>query len=511
MATKLTDNKWGFDLDTDNPFLIFRYLREVAIEKVGIQNVLDLSRGDPGNGFAPNVRSRKFYSFLVFLDTHFNNFDRHFVDEKNDYETLRKEVHTIALDNYTQKQASENLRDFDVFVKHVVKISAEQGLNWNEKDVLTQMFTYAGVSGGFYHDPQGEKIVRAIVADYYKKQLSTEVDYDDLIFTSGVSHGIGTLFKMLGEEGIGYLKKGDTVLAPSPAYAPYNMIMKHRGINILPIGIDPVTGKVEEGTKEKLEAFKGEVKMVVLIDPNNPTGFIATEELVDVLVDFAEKKNALIITDEVYSSFFETKVMIFDKASKRTIRMDARSKIERATGLRFGDYLITKEGNKFISENILQDYLTKGFDVKKQLIFAKAPGNIQGEFQHVTFVPGPSQYMGASHIVLGEEEKDRYIEIVRENCVTFQEKLGMAYKGNYYYSTFDLADIPGFNKEGVSPEENMFELAKKGIVYIPANLFFSKEDRDAKDRRNYVRACLPNLTYDNIIKAAEGTVAYVRG
>ena len=69
MAAKLTDNQWGFDLDTDNPFMIFRYLREIAIEKVGIQNVMDLSRGDPGNGFSPNVRSRKFYSYLVFLDT----------------------------------------------------------------------------------------------------------------------------------------------------------------------------------------------------------------------------------------------------------------------------------------------------------------------------------------------------------------------------------------------------------------------------------------------------------
>jgi len=510
MPVKLTDNEWGFDLETDNPFMIFRYLREIAIEKVGIQNVLDLSRGDPGNGFAPNVRSRKFYSYLVFLDTHFNNFDRHFVDDKNDYTTLRQEIEELTKANYAELQANTNLSDFDFFIEHVVKISSEQGLNWTEKDVLFQMFTYAGVSGGYYHDPQGETIIRAIIADYYKKQLETEIDYEDLIFTGGVSHGIGTLFKMLGAEGIGYLREGDTVLAPSPAYAPYNMIMKHRGINVLPIGIDPVTGQVEEGTKEKLEAFEGEVKMVVLIDPNNPTGFIATEELVDILVDFAEKKNALIITDEVYSSFFEEKVMIFDKASKRTIRMDARSKIERATGLRFGDYLITKEGNKFITENILKGYLPENLDLKKQLIFAKAPGNIKGEFQHVTFVPGPSQYMGAAHVVLGDEERAKYIEIVRQNCINFQEKLGMEYLGNYYYSTFDLADVPGFNKD-VPAEENMLELAKRGVVYIPANLFFSEEDRKKRDRKNYVRACLPNLTAENILKAAEITKEYVAG
>ena len=250
--------------------------------------------------------------------------------------------------------------------------------------------------------------------------------------------------------------------------------------------------------------------MVILIDPNNPTGFIATEKLVNLLVEFAEKKNALIITDEVYSSFFEKKVMIFDKASKRTIRMDARSKIERATGTRFGDYLITKEGNQFISEKILADYLPEKTDLKKLLIFAKAPGGIGGEFQHTTFVSGLSQYLGAAHIVLGESERKRYVEIVKQNCITFQKKLGLEYKGNYYYSTFDLKDLSNFNKTGVPAEENMLELAKQGVVYIPANLFFSKEDRKTKDRKNYVRACLPNLTLDNIVKAAEITKQYVK-
>lgn len=509
MPKKLTENQWGFDIKTDNPFMIFRYLREIAIEKVGIQNVLDLSRGDPGNGFAPNVRSRRFYAFLLMLDTEFNNLERHFVDDKNDYVNLRQEIETFAFLNYADTEAEKLLNDFDFFIQYVVEISYAQGLNWSEKDVLFQMFTYSGVSGGYYHNPQGETITRLIVADYYQKQLKTEIDYQDLIFTNGVSHAIGTLFKTLGEEGLGYLKKGDTVLAPSPAYAPYNMIMQHRGINVLPIGIDPITGEVEPGTKAKLDAFEGEVKMVVLIDPNNPTGFISTEELVDLLVEFAEKKNSLIVTDEVYSSFFETKVMIFDKAPKRTIRLDARSKIERATGLRFGDFLITKEGNAYISNNILSGYLSSNLDLKTQLIYAKGPGGIKGEFQHVTFVPGPSQYLGVCHMVLGAEERKQYIEIVRDNCKIFQEKLGLPYLGNYYYATFNLEDLEGFNRYGVPAEENMLSLAEKGLIYIPANLFFSKEDRAKQNRENFVRACLPNLTYEATIKAAEITKEYV--
>ena len=62
---KLRDNKWGYDLHLDNPFRIFRHLREVADESVGVENVVDLSRGDPGYGFSPSVRGREFYAFLI--------------------------------------------------------------------------------------------------------------------------------------------------------------------------------------------------------------------------------------------------------------------------------------------------------------------------------------------------------------------------------------------------------------------------------------------------------------
>jgi hypothetical protein len=57
---QLTANEYGFDINIDNPFVVFRYLNQIAVKKVGVEKVLDMSRGDPGYGFAPNVRSRRF-------------------------------------------------------------------------------------------------------------------------------------------------------------------------------------------------------------------------------------------------------------------------------------------------------------------------------------------------------------------------------------------------------------------------------------------------------------------
>ncbi|MBP9771140.1 hypothetical protein KBC97_03180, partial [Candidatus Gracilibacteria bacterium] len=116
---------------------------------------------------------------------------------------------------------------------------------------------------------------------------------------------------------------------------------------------------------------------------------------------------------------------------------------------------------------------------------------------------GPSQYLGAAHMVFGDEDRDEYLKRIRVNMESFYEILGMKYNKNLYYSCFDLMKIPGNTKAGVEPEELFYGLAKKGVVLIPSNLFFSEADRKEQDYRYYARASLPNLTFTYLQKAAK--------
>ena len=86
---------------------------------------------------------------------------------------------------------------------------------------------------------------------------------------------------------------------------------------------------------------------------------------------------------------------------------------------------------------------------------------------------------------------------------SFYEILGLPYNKNLYYSCFDLMDIPGATKQGAQPEELFVGLAKKGVVLIPANLFFSEQERSKRDCRTMARASLPNLTFSNLQRAAK--------
>lgn len=502
---RLTDNQWGFDLEKDNPFRIFRLLREVADESIGVENVVDLSRGDPGYGFSPSIGGREFYAFLLEVDIILNNPDHHFVsDNRDNFEVLWEKIQQHAKTTYSEKKAERLLKNFYFFLTRIEKYAKEQGLNWDKKQIIFEMLKYSVVSGGSYLDPQGETLARLVVANHYNEKFDFGIDYKDLIFLQGVSHGIGTIFKLLNDAQCGYLKAGDTVLISSPVYAPYNTIMENRGLNIYSIPVNPETGDVVGDLDEMLAKAPDNVKLICLIDPNNPTGFCNTEEFLEKIGKFAKERNTLIVSDEVYSDFFfSRKKTIMHFAPERTILIGGRSKIERSTGLRFGEFVIKKEGQKYISENILKGHLDTAKDVMQLLIFAKAPGGIRGEFQHVAFVSGPSQYLGVSHMIFGDDDRDEYLKRIRVNMESFYEILGMEYHKNLYYSCFDLMKISGNTKQGVPAEELFYGLAKKGVVLIPANLFFSEEDRSKKDYRSYARASLPNLTFTNLQRAAK--------
>lgn len=497
----LIDNEFGFDLAKDNPFVIFRLLAKIAHEKVGVDKVLDLSRGDPGYGFAPNVRSRKFYSFLVNLDTAFNNFETHFKDRtKNSESEILAEVEKFAQENYSEKVAGELLADFDEFVEKIITAAQNQNLDWGKFEVLFELFKYSTVSGGTYHDPYGELLARVIVADYHSKNLGIPVKYSDLLFTAGASHAIGTFFKAFGEEGSGLLKKGDTVMITSPVYFPYMGIMEARGLNVICVSANPETGQFSADAFEKLGDVKP--KVIFLVDPDNPTGLNKSEESLKMLADFVEKVDAVIVSDEVYHSFHPGKKSILNFAPQRTIRIDARSKIERATGCRFGEFIILEEANEFISEK-WREFLPKGMKLLEYLHDAKAPGGVLGEFRHTTFVSGPGQILSICHILLGESERARYAKIVRENMKVWYENLGLDYPNNFYYSLVDLNSLASEEKKKIPAEQKFLDLAERGVVLIPSNLFFSKEDRAIADHSNYARASLPNLTTEQVGKAAK--------
>ena len=119
---------------------------------------------------------------------------------------------------------------------------------------------------------------------------------DDVYVTTGVTEALQILFAS-------FLEPGDRVLAPGPHYPPY-------------VAYPPLfDGKV---TEYRLQANKGwridlsdleaklddSVKLVVLINPNNPTGGIVTQDDLEQVIELVRKySNCTILSDEIYDRY----------------------------------------------------------------------------------------------------------------------------------------------------------------------------------------------------------------
>ncbi len=503
-------NKWGFSVENDNPFVIFELLQKIARDSAGANNVIDLSRGDPGYGFTPSVRGRRFFSYLILLDSYLNHDQRRFVDfTENQYKEIMADIVDFTRYSYSKEAADNLVFDLGFFIDSVIDAAKGSGLEWSRFDVLNRVFRYCPVSGGSYLDPRGEEIVRVVLAGWYRKFIGTPFNHDDLILFSGASHAIGTLFKALGRQGIDYFNGEGVVAICSPAYAPYLRSIFNLSIRSFSISVSPEDGGIPPENLDHLESLEDSVKAIILIDPNNPTGFSLDAATLARIAEIAKKKNCMIISDEVYTSFFPGKKTIIDYAPERTVRIDARSKIERSTGLRFGDLLVTKQANEYISKNILKGYLETGQDFKSLIMKAKGPGGVEGELKHTTFVPGPAQFLGICHIILGEEERNMYFDSVKQNSRIFLDELGLGRRKNLYYVIFDLNEVEGCKKKSVPIEQKLTELAKLGVVYLPIHQFFSELERKEGDLLNVVRASVVNTGAANVKKAAEITKKYL--
>jgi aspartate/methionine/tyrosine aminotransferase len=493
-----------FSVKDDDPFIIFQALQEIARKKQGDRGMIDLSRGDPGYGFTPSINGRMFASYLLLLDSVLNASpeDRFQQYGEDDAKVIMERIRSVTQNAYTETTGADLQTLLSTFIRHAIRTAKEEGKEWNEYTVLRELFAHSAMSGGSYLKPQGQELTRVIIAGWHRRELGVNIESGDLILTRGASHAIGALFKTLGSEGCGYLKEGDVLCIASPVYSPYNSIIDERKLKPLTLSIHPQTGVVAEKDIENLRKATNAVKVLFLIDPNNPTGFSLAESDIEKLADIARDRDLLVITDEVYSSFFPTKKTMLYFCPERTIAINARSKIERSTGLRFGEIIILREGRRNIAAML---GLRDGDDLFRALNFAKSPGRTGGQFQHTTFVTGPAQLLGMAHIVLGGEEREAYKEGLRKNMEIFCSELRLPHTGNLYYIIFDLDALPGCRTASLSIEERLIALAEAGVVYIPAYRFFSECDREHPGALTSVRASVVNTTPERIRIAAQRT------
>lgn len=116
---------------------------------------------------------------------------------------------------------------------------------------------------------------------------------DDIYVCHGVTEALQILFASV-------LCEGDTVLAPGPHYPPYMAYPQMYGAATVEYRLKP-----DDGWKLDLADIEAKmddsVRLLVLINPNNPCGSVANKEEIHRVLELARAyPNCIVVADEIY-------------------------------------------------------------------------------------------------------------------------------------------------------------------------------------------------------------------
>jgi len=143
---------------------------------------------------------------------------------------------------------------------------------------------------GYLPSP-GIASAREAVAEDYRRRGVT-VPADRVLITTGTSEGIDLALNAL-------VNDGEEVLVPLPTYPLYTAVLAKIGAEPRYYRTDP-----ERDWLPDLDHLRSLVtartRVLVVIDPNNPTGAVYPPHVRRALIEFAERHDLTIVADEVY-------------------------------------------------------------------------------------------------------------------------------------------------------------------------------------------------------------------
>ena len=184
-----------------------------------------------------------------------------------------------------------------------------------------------------YSPSEGIESLRVKMSEYYSR-FGMEISPEEIIVTSGGSEAV--LFAFMA-----CLDPGDEIIIPEPAYANYMAFAISAGAVI-----KSVNSSIDDGFRlppvEDFEALiTPRTKGILICNPNNPTGYIYSEEELMKIADIVRRHNLFLFSDEVYREFCYTdqpfiSAMSLPGIEENVVLIDSVSKRYNERGIRIG-------------------------------------------------------------------------------------------------------------------------------------------------------------------------------
>ncbi len=184
----------------------------------------------------------------------------------------------------------------------------------------------------YSHSAGIESYRRGLAKNYQK--IGINVDFSDIIVTTGGSEAIS--FALLS-----CLNAGDEVIVPEPFYTNYNGFAQAAGVIVKPITASIKNGFALPPISEFEQAITSRTKVIMICNPNNPTGYLYSRDEFEQLRQLILKYDLYLFSDEVYREFcydgnVHFSALNLEGVDNNVVMMDSTSKRYSACGIRVG-------------------------------------------------------------------------------------------------------------------------------------------------------------------------------
>jgi histidinol-phosphate aminotransferase len=159
--------------------------------------------------------------------------------------------------------------------------------------------------------------LRQALADY------VGADPEQVIAGAGLDNVLETLFALL-------LEPGDNIIISQPTFMVYELLAQAHGANVTNV---PLRGDFGLDVSGILNAVDDRTKLIVVCNPNNPTGNLLDERDIETIVRNAP---CVVAIDEAYAEFGGTSMLRLMDDAPNIVILRTLSKFAGLAGMRVG-------------------------------------------------------------------------------------------------------------------------------------------------------------------------------
>ncbi|RLP76476.1 aminotransferase class I/II-fold pyridoxal phosphate-dependent enzyme [Mycetocola tolaasinivorans] len=183
-----------------------------------------------------------------------------------------------------------------------------------------------------YPPGRGTADLRLAIAEHRARFWGDHRDPDtEVLVTAGATEALAAAI-------LGLTEPGDEVVTFEPFYDAYGGLIALAGARHVTV---PLHAPLFEPDPDEIRrAITDNTRIILVNTPHNPTGSMLSTEILDLIVDLANRHDAIILTDEVYEhlTYDRPHVSVTTRpgAAERTLTVSSGGKTFATTGWKIG-------------------------------------------------------------------------------------------------------------------------------------------------------------------------------